>query len=125
MTVLVDKRDRGRPLFENLRKVRRGDVMSMLRRSFTTRFRAANVGAAVASAALLATAATLVALPAGAAAAGCSVNYAVASQWQGGFTGNVSITNLGDPLTGWTLTWSFGAGQTVTQSWNTSLTQSG
>ncbi|MEV1121747.1 non-reducing end alpha-L-arabinofuranosidase family hydrolase, partial [Actinosynnema sp. NPDC049800] len=99
--------------------------MSMLRRSFTTRFRAANVGAAVASAALLATAATLVALPAGAAAAGCSVNYAVASQWQDGFTGNVSITNLGDPLTGWTLTWSFGAGQTVTQSWNTSLTQSG
>ncbi|MCC8250631.1 non-reducing end alpha-L-arabinofuranosidase family hydrolase, partial [Saccharothrix luteola] len=99
--------------------------MSMQRRSFMTRSRAANVGAAVASAALLATAATLVALPAGAAAAGCSVNYAVASQWQGGFTGNVSITNLGDPLTGWTLTWSFGAGQTVTQSWSTSLTQSG
>nr|WP_231648386.1 non-reducing end alpha-L-arabinofuranosidase family hydrolase [Saccharothrix sp. NRRL B-16348] len=99
--------------------------MSMQRRSFMTRSRTATVGAAVASAALLASAATLVALPAGAAAAGCSVNYAVASQWQGGFTGNVSITNLGDPLTGWTLTWSFGAGQAVTQSWNTSLTQSG
>jgi cellulase/cellobiase CelA1 len=34
-------------------------------------------------------------------------------------------TDLGDPLTSWTLTWSFGAGQTVTQAWNTSLTQSG
>jgi hypothetical protein len=49
----------------------------------------------------------------------------VSSQWGGGFGANVAITNLGDPLTSWTLTWSFGAGQTVTQAWNTSLTQSG
>jgi hypothetical protein len=90
-----------------------------------SRFRATNVGLASASVALLASAAVVVALPAGAAAAGCSVNYAVSSQWQGGFGANVSITNLGDPLTGWTLTWSFSAGQTVTQAWNTSLTQSG
>ncbi|BCJ61974.1 alpha-N-arabinofuranosidase [Micromonospora endophytica] len=53
------------------------------------------------------------------------MNYAVSSQWQGGFGANVTITNLGDPLTSWTLTWSFGAGQTVTQAWNTTLTQSG
>jgi glucuronoarabinoxylan endo-1,4-beta-xylanase len=76
-------------------------------------------------AALLATAGTAVALPAGAAAAGCRVAYAVSSQWQGGFGANVTITNLGDPLTAWTLTWSFSAGQTVTQAWNTTLTQSG
>jgi glucuronoarabinoxylan endo-1,4-beta-xylanase len=73
---------------------------------------------------LLGTATMAVALPA-AAAAGCSVKYAVSSQWQGGFGADVAITNLGDPLTGWTLTWSFGAGQTVTQAWNTTLTQSG
>src|SRR5690349_18979050 len=78
-----------------------------------------------AGAALLATAGTAVALPAGAAAAGCRVAYAVSSQWQGGFGANVTITNLGDPLTAWTLTWSFSAGQTVTQAWNTTLTQSG
>jgi hypothetical protein len=78
-----------------------------------------------AGAALLASTAVVVALPAGAATAGCSVSYAVSSQWQGGFGANVSITNLGDPLTSWTLTWSFSAGQTVTQAWNTSLTQSG
>ncbi len=90
-----------------------------------SRFRAANVGFAAAGVALLASTAVVVALPAGAAAAGCSVNYAVSSQWPGGFNANVVITNLGDPLTGWTLTWSFGAGQTVTQAWNTSLTQSG
>ena len=78
-----------------------------------------------AGAVLLASAAVAVALPAGAAAAGCSVNYAVSSQWQGGFGANVTITNLGDPLTSWTLTWSYSAGQTVTQAWNTTLTQSG
>ncbi|WP_422770949.1 non-reducing end alpha-L-arabinofuranosidase family hydrolase [Plantactinospora sp. WMMC1484] len=89
------------------------------------KIRTVNVGLASAGVALLASAAVVVALPAGAAAAGCSVNYAVASQWQGGFGANVTITNLGDPLNGWTLTWSFGAGQTVTQAWNTSLTQSG
>jgi hypothetical protein len=90
-----------------------------------TRSRATNVNLVSAAVLALASATVVVALPAGAAAAGCSVNYAVSSQWQGGFGANVSITNLGDPLAGWTLTWSFDAGQTVTQAWNTSLTQSG
>jgi O-glycosyl hydrolase len=83
-----------------------------------------NAAAVSAGAVLLASAAVAVALPA-AAAAGCAVNYTVSSQWQGGFGATVTITNLGDPLPGWTLTWSYGAGQTVTQAWNTSLTQSG
>ncbi|MGB2568983.1 cellulose binding domain-containing protein [Micromonospora citrea] len=74
---------------------------------------------------LLASTAVAVALPADAAAAGCSVDYTVSSQWQGGFGANVTITNLGDPLTSWTLTWTYSAGQTVTQAWNTTLTQSG
>ncbi|GIE82520.1 hypothetical protein Aph02nite_84700 [Actinoplanes philippinensis] len=74
---------------------------------------------------LLASTAVAVALPAGAAAAGCAVKYTVSSQWQGGFGADVAVTNLGDPLTGWTLTWSYGAGQTVTQAWNATVTQSG
>ncbi|MBU8860787.1 MULTISPECIES: non-reducing end alpha-L-arabinofuranosidase family hydrolase [unclassified Micromonospora] len=90
-----------------------------------SRSRSVNAIWASAGAALLASASVAVALPAGAAAAGCSVNYAISSQWQGGFGANVTVTNLGDPLSSWTLTWSFGAGQTVTQSWNTDLTQSG
>ncbi|MEV5632384.1 cellulose-binding domain-containing protein, partial [Micromonospora tulbaghiae] len=90
-----------------------------------SRSRPVNAILASAGAALLASASVAVALPAGAAAAGCSVNYAISSQWQGGFGANVTVTNLGDPLSSWTLTWSFGAGQTVTQSWNTDLTQSG
>ncbi|GGK88798.1 extracellular exo-alpha-L-arabinofuranosidase [Mangrovihabitans endophyticus] len=76
-------------------------------------------------AALLTSAAVVVALPAGAAAAGCSVDYAVSSQWPGGFGANVAITNLGDPLSAWALTWSYASGQTVTQAWNTTLTQNG
>ncbi|MDR7319887.1 MULTISPECIES: non-reducing end alpha-L-arabinofuranosidase family hydrolase [Catenuloplanes] len=78
-----------------------------------------------ASVALLASAAVGVTLPARAAAAGCAVNYAVTSEWQGGFGASVTITNLGDALTGWTLSWSYGAGQTVVQAWNTTLTQNG
>ena len=89
------------------------------------RLRVAGAATAAAGLVLLASAAVAVALPAGAAAAGCAVDYTVSSQWQGGFGANVTITNLGDPLTSWTLTWSYGAGQTVTQAWNTTLTQSG
>ncbi|WP_223868243.1 cellulose-binding domain-containing protein [Microbispora bryophytorum] len=62
---------------------------------------------------------------AGAAAAGCRVDYTVTSQWPGGFTGAVTVTNLGDPVSGWKLAWSFTAGQTVTQAWNATLTQNG
>lgn len=60
-----------------------------------------------------------------AATTGCQVSYTVSSQWTGGFTANVALTNLGDPVTGWTLRWSFGAGQTITQAWNATTTQSG
>jgi glucuronoarabinoxylan endo-1,4-beta-xylanase len=86
--------------------------------------RAASAKMAV-GALFLASAAVATGLSAGAAAAGCSVRYAVSSQWQGGFGADVTITNLGDPLTNWTLGWSFSAGQTVTQAWNATLTQSG
>jgi len=80
----------------------------------------------IAAVAGLAVAGTTVALSTqAAAAAGCSVNYSVSSQWQGGFGANVTVTNLGDPVNGWTLTWSYPAGQSVTQAWNATVTQSG
>ncbi|MFI5937522.1 cellulose binding domain-containing protein [Actinoplanes sp. NPDC051494] len=59
------------------------------------------------------------------AAAGCRVGYATTSQWPGGFGASVAITNLGDPITSWTLTFAFPAGQTVSQLWNGTVTQSG
>ena len=60
-----------------------------------------------------------------AASAGCSVGYTVSSQWTGGFTASVAITNLGSPVNSWTLTWNFTAGQQVTQGWNATYSQSG
>jgi beta-xylosidase len=59
------------------------------------------------------------------AAAGCRVTYSVTNQWTNGFGASVAVTNLGDPITSWSLVWSFGAGQSVTQMWNATHTQSG
>ncbi len=56
---------------------------------------------------------------------GCTVVYAAPAQWQNGFTANVRITNLGQPINGWTLTWGFPGNQTITQAWSTAATQSG
>lgn len=67
-----------------------------------------------------------VVLPASAAAAGCSVAYKVTGRWQGGFQGDVAITNLGDPITSWKLEFDFGdAGQKVSQGWNATWAQTG
>jgi endoglucanase len=50
------------------------------------------------------------------AATGCRVDYAVGSQWAGGFQASVTVANLGDPVTIWTLGFTFpDAGQKVTQ----------
>ncbi|MFB9180637.1 cellulose binding domain-containing protein [Dactylosporangium sucinum] len=79
-----------------------------------------------ASAAAAVVAAGVVAVQAaGAAAAGCRVTYTVTNQWQGGFGANVDVTNLGDPVNGWALTWTFAAGQAVSQAWNATVTASG
>lgn len=93
-----------------------------IRRSMTATVVVALTAATAAGTAAVTTA---VNMTASAATAGCSVTYSVSSQWPSGFTANVSLANLGDPLTSWTLTWSFGAGQQVTQAWNATVTQSG
>ncbi|MDI1464724.1 cellulose binding domain-containing protein [Catellatospora sp. KI3] len=59
------------------------------------------------------------------AAAGCTVTYNVTNQWPGGFGADVTVKNLGDPLSGWNLVWSYSGGQTVGQHWNATITQSG
>ena len=59
------------------------------------------------------------------AATGCRVVYSVASQWSGGFVANVDITNLGEPINGWNLAWTFPSGQQVTQVWNATTAPSG
>ncbi|MCZ4121027.1 cellulose binding domain-containing protein [Streptomyces sp. H39-S7] len=58
--------------------------------------------------------------------AACTVTYAVTNQWTGGFTANVVVRNRGTvPVNGWTVGWSWPAGQSVSQAWNAALTQSG
>ncbi|MBW5250142.1 cellulase family glycosylhydrolase [Streptomyces sp. P01-B04] len=81
--------------------------------------------------ALLATCATILGLtalygPQAVAAAGCKVDYTVTSQWQGGFQAGVKITNLGAPVSGWTLDIAMpDAGQKLVQGWNATWSQSG
>lgn len=58
------------------------------------------------------------------AAAGCRVDYTV-NQWNTGFTGNVTVTNLGGPLDGWALQWTFPAGERLSQGWNAEFSSSG
>ncbi|HET8842448.1 MAG TPA: cellulose binding domain-containing protein, partial [Ktedonobacteraceae bacterium] len=61
-----------------------------------------------------------------ASGASCRVVYQVGSQWSGGFSATLTITNTGTTaINGWTLTFTFPNGQTITQLWNGSFTQSG
>jgi mannan endo-1,4-beta-mannosidase len=56
----------------------------------------------------------------------CAVTYRVGNQWQSGFQGDVVVRNTGSAaVSGWTLKWSFANGQTVTQMWNATASQSG
>ncbi|MGW1450097.1 cellulose binding domain-containing protein [Micromonospora sp. NPDC002411] len=55
----------------------------------------------------------------------CSVGYAT-TDWNTGFTANVTITNTGTTaINGWTLRFSFAGGQTVSQGWSAAVSQSG
>jgi mannan endo-1,4-beta-mannosidase len=49
----------------------------------------------------------------------------VVNQWQGGFQGEVKVTAGSAAITGWTTTWTFANGQSVSQSWNATLSNSG
>jgi cellulose 1,4-beta-cellobiosidase len=91
-------------------------------RPIPTRARALTAAAAVGVVA--ATGAMAVATSAS-AAAGCRVSYS-ANQWSTGFTGNITVTNLGDPISGgWNLTWTWPGNQQITQGWSATITQSG
>jgi len=61
---------------------------------------------------------------AGAATAGCAVTY-TPNTWSTGFTADVRITNLGDPVTGWTLGFSFPGDQHITSGWSATYSQTG
>lgn len=55
----------------------------------------------------------------------CTVGYAT-NDWSTGFTATVTITNSGtSAINGWTLRFSFPGGQTVSQGWSATVSQSG
>ena len=55
----------------------------------------------------------------------CSATYAISGQWSGGFQASVQVTAGSKAITGWTVTWTYANGQTVTQSWSATVTSSG
>ncbi|MDG9688890.1 cellulase family glycosylhydrolase [Streptomyces sp. DH17] len=56
----------------------------------------------------------------------CAVTYRVVGEWPGGFQGEIAVRNTGTaPLTPWTLAFTFPDGQTVTNMWGGTATQTG
>lgn len=54
----------------------------------------------------------------------CAVSYVVTSQWSGGFTATIVISNTGSTaINGWDLVFVFPHGQRVTHGWNGSFSQ--
>ena len=51
--------------------------------------------------------------------------HRLASQWPYDFGAHVTLTNVGNPATAWTVVWSCTSGQQVTQAWNATVTQIG
>ncbi|WP_433218240.1 endo-1,4-beta-xylanase [Dactylosporangium sp. CS-047395] len=51
----------------------------------------------------------------------CSATYRIVGSWPGGFQGEVTVTGK----SAWTATWTFANGQTISQLWGGTVTQSG
>ncbi|WNG25439.1 cellulase family glycosylhydrolase [Cystobacter fuscus] len=57
---------------------------------------------------------------------GCTATYKSDSEWGSGFGATVTVTNTGLTATkGWTVSWTFGGNQQITNMWNATSTQSG
>src|SRR5262249_50161421 len=83
--------------------------------------------AAVTVAVFVVTSLAVTAVPAAAATTRCSIAYQNLDAWQstptsGGFNATMAITNLGDPISHWTVTFTPPRGQTVTGGWNATYT---
>jgi hypothetical protein len=63
-------------------------------------------------------------VPAAQAATACTVDFTV-NQWATGFTADVKLTNTGPAVASWSLTWTFGGNQSISNGWNAQISQSG
>jgi len=69
---------------------------------------------------------TPTATPTATSGTSCKIVYTITNQWSTGFGANIAITNTGSTaINGWTLQFSFANGQTVTQGWNGTFSQTG
>ena len=75
--------------------------------------------------ALLAAVGVAVTSPTAHAAVACSVTYTKDWDNGGGFGASITINNLGDPVSPWTLRYTWPGNQQVTQGWGGTWTQSG
>ncbi|MBO0869376.1 MAG: cellulose binding domain-containing protein, partial [Micromonosporaceae bacterium] len=55
----------------------------------------------------------------------CSATYRTVNSWPGGFQAEVAVTAGAAAINGWTVVWTLGSGQAITQLWNGTLTTSG
>jgi cellulose 1,4-beta-cellobiosidase len=84
---------------------------------------------ALAGAGLLTIAGVVIPASMAQAAQSCSVTYS-AGPWTespgvGGFTANLTVTNTGDPWSGWTLTFTLPSGQSLGSGWSANWASSG
>ena len=55
----------------------------------------------------------------------CTASYRTVNSWQGGFEGEVTVTAGSAAVNGWTVRWTFGGGQAITQVWSGTLAATG
>jgi endoglucanase len=70
-------------------------------------------------------AAAIASSPPASAATGCSVAYSLQSSWSNGFVVSITVTNLGSPITSWSLGYSYSGNQQLSNGWNGTWSQSG
>jgi predicted carbohydrate-binding protein with CBM5 and CBM33 domain len=56
---------------------------------------------------------------------GCTATYSKTSEWSGGFGATVAVTAGSSAIGGWTVRWTWPNGQSITNSWNATITSSG
>jgi endo-1,4-beta-xylanase len=55
----------------------------------------------------------------------CTATYTTVNSWSGGFQGEVKVTAGSAAINAWTVQWTLGSGQSITQVWNGTLATSG
>ena len=62
----------------------------------------------------------------GSGSARCSASFGYASQWNNGFTANITVSNPGTVATKtWRVTWTWNGNQSIVNSWSAAVTSSG